>query len=92
MAEEVKRVRIRHRDTGTLLAEGPVGWGITPFEGNLYIARKYLKTDRFRGPGPMHLQVSLCLDGPASRSRAARKKRCIDVLVAEPFATVHLAS
>ena len=44
----MKNLRIRHKDTGTLLAEGPLGWGITPFEGNLYIARKYLKTDRFR--------------------------------------------
>ncbi len=44
----MKYLRIRHKDTGTVLAEGPVGWGITPFEGNLYIARKYLKTDRFR--------------------------------------------
>ena len=41
-------VRIRHRDTGTLLAEGPIGWGITPFEGNLYIRKKYLKTTGFR--------------------------------------------
>jgi uncharacterized protein (DUF427 family) len=31
-----------------LLAEGPRGWGITPFEGNFYIARKHLMTDRFR--------------------------------------------
>ena len=31
-----------------LLAEGPLGWGITPFEGNYYISRKYLRTDRFR--------------------------------------------
>jgi len=44
----MKNLRIRHKDTGTLRAEGPLGWGITPFEGNLYIARKYLKTDRFR--------------------------------------------
>ena len=44
----MRNVRITHKDTGTLLAEGPVGWGITPFEGNFYIARKYLKTDRFR--------------------------------------------
>ena len=41
-------VRIKHRETGLLLAEGPLGWGITPFEGNFYISRKYLKTDRFR--------------------------------------------
>jgi uncharacterized protein (DUF427 family) len=31
-----------------LLADGPLGWGITPFEGNLYIGRKYLVTDRFK--------------------------------------------
>ena len=41
-------VRIKHRDTGLLLAEGPLGWGITPFEGNFYISRKHLKTGRFR--------------------------------------------
>jgi hypothetical protein len=41
-------VRIKHRDTGLLLAEGPLGWGITPFEGNFYISGKYLKTRQFR--------------------------------------------
>lgn len=41
-------VRIRHRDSDTVLAEGPLGWGITPFEGNLYIRKKHLKTDGFR--------------------------------------------
>ena len=41
-------VRIKHRETGLLLAEGPLGWGITPFEGNFYISGKYLKTGRFR--------------------------------------------
>lgn len=41
-------VRIKHRETGLLLAEGPLGWGITPFEGNFYVSRKYLRTDRFR--------------------------------------------
>ena len=30
------------------MAEGPIGWGITPFEGNFYIRHKYLKTDRLR--------------------------------------------
>jgi len=44
----MKHVRITHKDSGTLLADGPIGWGITPFEGNLYIGRKYLKTDGFR--------------------------------------------
>lgn len=41
-------VRITHSETGTVLADGPLGWGITPFEGNLYIRRKFLKTDRLR--------------------------------------------
>lgn len=40
-----KRIRVTHAPTGTVLAEGPLGWGITPFEGNLYIRRKYLKTN-----------------------------------------------
>jgi len=41
-------VRIKHRDSGTVLADGPVGWGITPFEGNFYIRKKYLKTAGFK--------------------------------------------
>jgi uncharacterized protein (DUF427 family) len=41
-------VRITNKPTGTLLAEGPLGWGITPFEGNYYISRKYLRTTRFK--------------------------------------------
>jgi len=41
-------VRIKHRESGTVLAEGPVGWGITPFEGSFYIRKKFLKTDKFR--------------------------------------------
>ena len=41
-------VRIRHTATGTILADGPLGWGITPFEGNFYIRRKYLKTAGFK--------------------------------------------
>jgi uncharacterized protein (DUF427 family) len=41
-------VRISHRPSGTPLAEGPVGWNITPFEGNFYIRRKFLRTDGFK--------------------------------------------
>jgi uncharacterized protein (DUF427 family) len=44
----VSQVRIKHRASGSVLAEGPIGWGITPFEGNFYIRRKFLKTDRLR--------------------------------------------
>ena len=42
------QVRIRHRNSGLLLADGPIGWGITPFEGNFYVRRKFLKTDQFK--------------------------------------------
>jgi len=41
-------IRIWHRASNTLLAEGPKGWGITPFEGNYYIRKKYLKGDFFK--------------------------------------------
>jgi uncharacterized protein (DUF427 family) len=44
----MSNVRITHNGSGTVLAEGPVGWGITPFEGNFYIRRKYLKTNQIR--------------------------------------------
>ena len=40
--------RVTHRPSGTILAEGPKGWGITPFEGNLYISRKFLRTEGFK--------------------------------------------
>ncbi len=43
-----KFIRITHGPSGTKLAEGPLGWGITPFEGNLYIRRKYLLTNGFK--------------------------------------------
>jgi hypothetical protein len=42
------QIRITHRDSGALFAQGPGGWGITPFEGNCYISNKYLQTDGFR--------------------------------------------
>lgn len=41
-------VRIHHKPTGQILADGPLGWGITPFEGNFYIRKKYLRTNRFK--------------------------------------------
>jgi hypothetical protein len=40
-------IEIRHRTTGVLLAAGPLGWGITPFEGNYYISKRYLQAGRF---------------------------------------------
>jgi len=43
-----KFVRLVHKPTGIKIAEGPIGWGITPFEGNFYIRKKYLLTDKFR--------------------------------------------
>ena len=45
----MRAIRITHRPSGQVIAEGPVGFrGITSFEGNLYISRKYLKTDCLR--------------------------------------------
>ena len=43
-----KQIRITHRGSGRVLVEGPLGWGITPFEGNYYVRRKYLRTQQFR--------------------------------------------
>lgn len=44
----MSHIRLTHVPTDTLLAEGPIGWGITPFDGNFYIRRRHLKTDKFR--------------------------------------------
>lgn len=44
----MRRVKIIHKASGTLLADGPLGWGITPFEGNFYIQRRYLQTDALK--------------------------------------------
>ncbi len=37
-----------HRPSGEVIADGPVGWGITPFGGNLYISARHIQTDGFR--------------------------------------------
>lgn len=45
----MKIVRIIHVRSGEVIAEGPIGlFGITPFEGNFYIRRRYLRTNGFR--------------------------------------------
>ena len=43
-----KHLRIRHTRSKELIADGPIGWGIMPFEGNLYIRKKYLRSTGFR--------------------------------------------
>jgi uncharacterized protein (DUF427 family) len=49
VAKTVRSIRITHRISGEVIAEGPLGfWGIMPFEGNFYISRKYLKTKSLR--------------------------------------------
>ncbi len=48
MVHSRKIIRITHVPSGTILAEGPLGWGITPFEGNLYVSRNYLLTKDFK--------------------------------------------
>ncbi len=48
MLGKKKQVRITHKASGEIIAEGPLGWGITSFEGNYYISGKYLKTGGFK--------------------------------------------
>ena len=48
MNKKPTTIRITHRPSGTILAEGPKGWGMTPFEGNIYIGRTHLRTDAFK--------------------------------------------
>jgi len=38
-----QNVRITHDATETVIADGPIGWGIFPFEGNYYIGARYLR-------------------------------------------------
>ena len=48
MMKKHRIIRIYQRLTGELIAEGPSGWGITSFEGNYYIRKKYIKTRSFK--------------------------------------------
>ena len=68
-------MKITHVPSGEIVAEGPRGWGITPFEGNFYIRRRYLQTRNFRVnflPGLCFykfLYVWLDYSWPAGKSR-----------------------
>lgn len=47
--QRMRQIRITHAPSGEVIAEGPVGlFGITPFEGNYYIRRRYLRTSGFK--------------------------------------------
>lgn len=49
MGKKTKKIiRITHRPSGTKIAEGPLGWDITSFEGSFYIRKKCLLTDGFK--------------------------------------------
>ena len=41
-------MRIIHKPSGELIAEGKKGWQIFSFEGNYYISSRALQTDNFR--------------------------------------------
>lgn len=41
-------IRITHRPSGTVLAEGHKGWHMMPLEGNWYIHPSCLRTDAFK--------------------------------------------
>ncbi len=43
-----RHIRITHKQSGEVIAEGPLGWGITRFEGNYYIRWQYLQTSGFK--------------------------------------------
>ncbi|MEO9806208.1 MAG: hypothetical protein ABJF04_23305 [Reichenbachiella sp.] len=51
MGTKKATIRITHKPSGELLAEGVEGWGMFAFEGNYYIANKNLKTDGFKFSG-----------------------------------------
>lgn len=40
-------IRIRHRPSGVLIAEGRTGWSLLPLEGSFYIAAARLRQGRF---------------------------------------------
>jgi len=46
-----KEITIIHKPSGEVLARGKEGWGMFLFEGNYYIANKFLKTKGFRFSG-----------------------------------------
>ncbi len=48
MSKPQHRLRITHRDSGLMLADGPAGWGMMAFESAYYIRAKHMRTDRLR--------------------------------------------
>ena len=46
-----KTIRIIHKSSGEVIAEGLKGWGMFAFEGNYYISQKNLKTNGFKFSG-----------------------------------------
>lgn len=46
-----EEITIIYKPSGEVLAKGPKGWGMFSFEGNYYIANKYLNTDGFHFSG-----------------------------------------
>jgi hypothetical protein len=42
MLSRKQNVRISHLASGAILAEGPLGWSVTPFEGNYYVSKRCL--------------------------------------------------
>ncbi len=48
MLQQAERIRIIHIPSGQIVAEGPGGWDVTPFEGNLYTRRRDLRKRNFK--------------------------------------------
>lgn len=49
--KQPETITIIHAPSGEVMARGPKGWGMFAFEGNYYIARRYLRTEGFRFSG-----------------------------------------
>ena len=43
-----RSIRISPSASGTTLAEGTLGWSVTPFEGNNHVLHAYLRTRAFK--------------------------------------------
>lgn len=86
----MKGIRLTYRPSNTLLAEGPIGWGITPFEGNFYVRRKYLSTNGFRANLLPGLCVYKFLYVWLDLHLRTRQKPRLALLVAQSPVPVHL--
>jgi hypothetical protein len=92
--KSARSIRITHRSSGEVIAEGPLGlWGITPFEGNFYISRKYRRWATCDRIGCQDsASINSFMFGLICGCPTARGSPLSDVLAAKPTAAVHSIS